>query len=205
MCRTQGTITYLSNLGEASVGTYAIGNNSWVAVGFGTGNNAGGYSLNSIQLEIADATGNPSGFSVMLYSSVSGSAILPGSSLGALDGPLDPSTAGVYTYTPPSNLVLPPSSIYFIVLTSGTAIADGAYEWSLAGTYSYNPNDGWGVFNREGSIGEFLSSQNGSSWIGNGGNFQFAITATAIPEPSMSWLLLLGSGVLMYVRRIFHR
>jgi PEP-CTERM motif len=52
--------------------------------------------------------------------------------------------------------------------------------------------------NREGSIADFLSSQNGSSWIGNGGNLQFAITATAIPEPGVLGLLALGG--LLFLR-----
>jgi hypothetical protein len=63
----QGT-TYLSNLGGTSSGSTAVGSDSWLAVSFHTGNNPGGYFLDSFQLGINDETGTPSGFTVMLYS-----------------------------------------------------------------------------------------------------------------------------------------
>jgi hypothetical protein len=151
-------------------------------------------------------SGNPSGFTVMFCAqSTNLTGIFPGSSLGTLSGSTNPTTAGIYTFTPTANITLSPSTYYFIVLTAGTAIANGAYEWSLAGTFSYNPSAGWGVLNDEGSIATFQSSQNGSSWIGHQGNLQFALTATPIPEPSSSLLILLGSGVLIYARRSFKR
>src|ERR1017187_6872880 len=57
--QAQGTTTYLSNLSQASAGSFAIGRNSWYAAGFETGNNASGYSVNSIQLLMTGAYGNP--------------------------------------------------------------------------------------------------------------------------------------------------
>jgi hypothetical protein len=39
--QAQGT-TYLSNLGEPSTGSLAVGSDSWLAVSFGTGTNVGG-------------------------------------------------------------------------------------------------------------------------------------------------------------------
>jgi hypothetical protein len=47
--QAQGT-TYLSNLDQSSVGSLAVGSNSWLAGIFETGTNPGGYVLNSIQL-----------------------------------------------------------------------------------------------------------------------------------------------------------
>jgi hypothetical protein len=179
-----------------------VGNNSWLAAIFITGNNADGYMLNSVALGMADATGNPSGFTVMVYAQSGNPAgAFPGSSLGTLDGSLNPVINGTYTYDAPSNPTLSPSTDYFIVLTAGTMVANGAYEWSKAGTYSYNPSDGWGVGSNEGTIGVFLSSVNdGLSWNGNQGNLQFDINAAPIPEPSAISLILIGSGVLIYVR-----
>ena len=98
-----------------------------------TGTNAGGYLLNSIQLAMADASGTPSGFTVMLYAyPAAGGICSRGSSLGTLNGSLDPVTAA-FTLIPrlqPSRYRQTP---YFIVLTAGTAVANGAYEWSYAG------------------------------------------------------------------------
>jgi hypothetical protein len=40
--QAQGTV-YLSNLGQTSTGSHAVSSNSWLAMGFQTGNNASGY------------------------------------------------------------------------------------------------------------------------------------------------------------------
>jgi hypothetical protein len=127
---------------------------------------------------------------------------LPGSSLGVLTGSLNPATAGTYTYTPASNLTLSSSTDYYIVLTAGTTVANGSYQWDIApSSISYNQTGGWNALHAL-----FYSNDDGSSWIRQGGlNPQFAINATAVPEPSPSFLLLLGSGVFIYVRRAFHR
>jgi len=185
--KAQGTITYLSNLEQSSVGSSPIGSNSWLAVDFTTGPNASGYMLNSIQLGMIDASGNPSGFTAMIYSAIIFTGINPGSSLGTLNGSLNPATGGIYTYIPTGNLTLSPGTDYFIVLTTGTAIANGAYDWSLAGANSYNPNGGWH------SPGGVLTSSNGSSWNFNPIVAQFSITATAVPEPPALGLFALGS------------
>src|SRR5664280_201076 len=193
IAQAQG-IVYVSNLGQTSTVSESIGSNSWYAANFHTGNNVGGYILNYIQLAMTNASGNPSGFTAMLYGAANiPAATLPGSSLGTLNGSLNPVTAGTYTYTAPSNLILSPSTYYFIVVTAGTSVANGAYEWSVEDT-SPPFSMGWSQVN------DFFQSSNGSSWIGNLGALEFAINATAVPEPSSSFLLLLGSGVLIYVR-----
>jgi hypothetical protein len=192
----QGTL-YLSNLGQPPTSSLAIGNNSWQAVGFFTGNNPNGYLLDSVQLAMLDATGNPTNFAVMIYAqsgNLSGPS--PGSSnLGTLDGSLNPSTTGIYTYTPDSILTLSASSFYYIVVTAGTAVADNAYEWSRAGTYSYDSSENWGA-------GTVWNSTDGSHWSGNIFlNPQFAISATPIPEPGVLSLLGLGCAVLLWRRQ----
>jgi hypothetical protein len=68
---------YLSNLGQSSTGSLAVGSDSWLAASFGTGTNEGGYELNSIQLAMTDASGNPSGFTVMIYTNGESGAIAP--------------------------------------------------------------------------------------------------------------------------------
>jgi len=141
--QAQGVITYVSSLSETSTGNSSVGNNSWLATNFRTGNNASGYMLNSVQLAMTDASGNPSGFTALIYSAISGAGINPGSSLGILTGSLNPATGGIFTYTA-SNLTLSPSTDYFIVLTAGTTIANGAYEWSITSTFAPSLSGGWG-------------------------------------------------------------
>jgi hypothetical protein len=198
--QAQGTVTYLSNLGQTSTGSVAVGSDSWLAVNLITGINAGGYVLNSVQLAMTDASGNPSGFSVMLYSMKASGAV--GSSLGTLNGSLNPVTSGIFAYSPASSITLTPHTDYYLVLTAATAVANGAYDWSLSGTYSYNPSDGWGVGSNEGTIGIYGSSLNGLSWnLGNQGNLQFAVNATPIPEPGVLSLSALSSLVFLWQRR----
>ena len=195
MIQAQGTMTYLSNLGQPSAGSLAVGSNSWVAAGIYTGTNPGGYVLNSIQLGLTDATGNPSGFTAMLYYPFAGGPPAgPGRSLVTLDGSLNPVTAGTYVYAAPSNLTLSPHTEYFIVLTAGTAVANGAYEWSLSDINSYNPTDGWS------NLGGVWTSSNGSllSWNATSSFPQFAVNATAVPEPGVLSLLALGGLFLVW-------
>jgi hypothetical protein len=92
-----------------------------------------------------------------------------------------------------------PNAGYFAVLTAGTAVADGAYELNESASYATSSGNWTG--------GRPLhSNDDGLIWgLMGATSFQFALTATAIPEPSSAFLLLLGSGVLIYVRRIFHR
>ena len=186
----QGT-TYVSNVGQASIGSSAVGSDSWLTAVFETGNSSGGYILDSIQIAMSGASGIPAGFTVMLYS-----GFIPSSRLATLNGSPNPSTAGVYDFTGPPGLVLAPG-YYNIVLTTGTPIANGAYEWSYGGTY--NTSGGWaGYF-----IGAFNSfrSTDGSSWFSAGQSFQYAINATAVPEPGVSALLALGGLCFLWLRR----
>jgi hypothetical protein len=192
--------TYLSNLGQSFTNSNPVASDSWLAAGFLTGTNTSGYTLNSIQLGMTDATGNPSGFTAMIYGAGGIGGLFPQSSLGTLSGSANPSTAGTYTYTDGSNITLSPHTDYFIVLTAGTTAANGAYEWNFTSASSYNPSDNWGA-----SV--TLSSSNGSSsWIRLGANPQydfseFAINATAVPEPSVAGLLSLGGLGFLWHRR----
>lgn len=181
-------VVYLSNVAQSSAGSEAVASNSWLATDFHTGTNAGGYLLNFVQLALTDASGTPSGFTAMIYSATGGASVSPGSSLGTLNGSSNPATGGIFAYIPASSITLSPSTDYFVVLTAGTAIASGAYEWSYAGVNSYSPNGGW---NSEG--GAFFISSNGSHWnSGTSVGPEYTITATAIPEPGAFSLFALG-------------
>ena len=194
--QAQGTMTYLSSLNQASTGSPSVGSDSWLAALFITGINTDGYSLDSIQLGMADASGNPRGFTAMLYSAILGSGVTPGSSLGTLDGSLDPAAGGIFTYTPAASITLLPHTAYFIVLTAGTPVANGAYSWSES---AYPPTiNFWSVGN-----GVFYSRSGTSPWTTTPylGIAQFAINATAVPEPSILGLFGLGGLAFLWHRR----
>jgi hypothetical protein len=199
--QAQGT-TYLSNLGQPSASSNPLGSDSWMATGFMTGTNAAGYALDSTQLLMLDAAGLPAGFTVSVYSAIGQDDFTPLSSLGTLDGSLNPITAGVYTYNPSSTLTLSPITVYFIVATAGTPVATGGYEWSNTGTFpiTYNPVGGW-----EAPVGFTHSanyqSSDGISWSLRAGFPQFAVNATPIPEPGLLSLLGLGALSLLWHRR----
>jgi hypothetical protein len=197
IAQAQGTI-YVSSLGLPSTGSASVGSDLWLAEGFWTGTNAAGYVLNSVQLALGDAVGNPSGFTAMIYNQDPQIVIgpFPGSSISALNGSLDPVGGGIYTYTPGSSLTLSPRSNYFIVLTARTTAADGAYQWSFAAPQHPTSSGGWG-----GSQIPFASSD-GLNWgPGPVGTVQFAISATAVPEPATLGLLALGGLFLVRYRR----
>jgi PEP-CTERM motif len=196
----QGTITFLSNLAQTPAGSNPVGSDSWLAAGFQTGNSVGGYEINSIQLGLTDASGNPSGFIVMLYSAAGHGNVSPGSTIGNLNGSVVPSTGGIYTYAPASSLTLLPNTSYFIVLTDATTVATGAYEWSYAGNFSYNATGGWDAPVGLGADDNYQSSD-GSHWSFLGGPPQFAINATPAPEPGVIGLFALGSLLVAFRRR----
>lgn len=192
--------TYISTLGQPSTGILTLGSDSWVAAPFTTGNNASGYTLNSIQLELANATGDPSGLTAMLYSDPPWPyGIGVGSSLGTLtlDVSDNPSTSGIYTFFPTTPISLSSSDSYFIALTAATSAANGAYEWDYTGSDSLNV--GWS------SQSFAFISNDGLSWSLPEDHIgivpQYAVTATPIPEPC--FLALMGlSGLLFVGRRI---
>jgi hypothetical protein len=190
LATAQGTLQ-LSNLGQTPVGSAAIGSDSWLAQGFFTGPNTNGYTgytLNSVELLMDPGSGSPSGFTVSIYDNpvVSGNPYLPpGSSLGSLSGP-DPSAGGVFTYTA-SSVTLLPFTKYYVVVTSTTPVANGAYSWRSATSTLTSP---WRL-----PFPTFIySSSNGSDWdFARGYTFQLAIYATPVPEPST--LALAGLGL----------
>ncbi len=186
LANAQGTI-YLSNLDSPSRGTGAVGSDAWIAQEFFIGNTGNSYQLNSIQLLMSQATGSPSGFNVLFYSA---NGRIPGSLLGSLSGPSDPSAGGIFTYTA-SGLTLSSSTAYFIVLTSATPVANGSYIWNLGG-FVYSNN--WSV------NASYSSSTHGADWAGFTGPYKFAVNATVVPEPTTYALVGLGLVCLTFWR-----
>lgn len=180
----QGTM-FVSNVGQTPVGSAAIGSDAWIAQSFRTGTNAGGYALNSIQLLMNAGTASPGGFSVSVYNITGdphtiGSSDSPQNSLGNFAGP-DPAAGGLFTYSA-SSLELLPSTVYCVVATAASPVAQGAYNWSGASgvTGTIGPGDPWILPNL------YWSSANGSTWtfIQRQYTFQLALSGAPVPEPS---------------------
>jgi hypothetical protein len=189
--QAQGTL-YVSNLGQAFQ-NITVGSDSWLAQPFSTGTNSGGYLLNSVQLAMGGATGSPNGFAISIYSRSNISPFFPPmNSVGSLNGP-DPASGGLLTYMT-SGIMLLPSTLYFVVVTAATPVAQGAYNWR--GSLIATGGDGWIIES------DYDSSSDGLNWQQIRPNpLSIAIYATAIPEPSPVSLLFLGTGILFYVRR----
>ncbi len=194
----QGTL-YVSTLGQTPIGGIYVGSDSWSAQSFETGTNAGGYALNSIQLLMDAASGSPSGFAVSVFNVSSNSPYGPQNGLGSLSGSTNPSAGGLFTYTA-FGITLLPSTYYFILVNASTPVAQGAFDWSALFGSSNRSSDGWFI-----NMG-YYGSTDGSSWqFSRSDTFQMAIYATAVPEPSIISLFMLGSWILFYVRRVFRR
>ena len=202
----QGTMTYLSNLDQASAGSVAVGSNSWVAIPFKTGTNPGGYVLDSVQLAMTDASGNPSGFTVYLYTAVGGGTVgplHPSFNFATLSGSLSPAIGGIFTYTPASNITLSPNMSHFIVITAGTAVSDGAYDLSYTDANAFNSSEGWRIpaLNNGVSTASDGTLSHPAWNLISGDYAQFAIDATPVPEPSILSLFGLFGLAFLWHRR----
>ncbi len=191
LANAQSTL-YLSNLVEPSVGNASIGSDSWLAESFSTGTNSRGYILNFIQLLMGTASGSPTGFTASLY----GNGSFPGHSLGSLSGSTDPSAAGLFAYTT-SGITLSPSTVYFIVLTAGTPVAQGSYMQKYAASYNYGSDDNWILTQYRYTSADGINWDRGG-YPGNG--LQFAVNATGVPEPATYVLIGLGFVCLIFCR-----
>jgi hypothetical protein len=198
LVQAQGTMTVLSNFDQTTAGSIAVGSDSWLFEAFRTGTNPSGYVLNSIQLEMAAGSGNPSNFTVMIYNNPP-AGVSPGNSIGTLNGSLNPVAGGIFTFTTASSITLSSSKMYFIVLTAGTTVANGAYEWDYTSVNSYNPNGGWS------GTGDFSSSSDGSDYSNynylSGDYAQYAINVTDVPEPGVLGLSALGGLAFLWHHR----
>jgi hypothetical protein len=185
---------FLSNLGEQSLGVTAVGNDLWIGQPFNTGNNPGGWLIESVDLLMGDSEGQPDGFSITINGP---SRFGPGPVLATLGGP-EPISAGVYNYTG-TGVVLPRLTTRWLVLTSETGMSEGSYSWGVSETLSYESSSGW-------TPGPYYdSSSDGLQWMRNTGSMlQFAIHGAPIPESTI--LALVGmSGLFVLARAVKRR
>ena len=191
--RAQGTV-YFSNLSQQPSPSIAVGSDAWVGQGFLTGaESSGAYLLHSVELGMNPPYGNPGGFRVSLHRPSSEAFYLPGGKIADLTG-LQPTHQGVFAYT--GDVTLLPNTVYFLVLTSLTPVANGSFSASNANaSTNWVSVAGWKPVYQPGS-------EDGSTWTRETHQpIQFAVHATWIPEPSSLALWVVGGGLLWAARR----
>lgn len=188
LAKAQETL-YLSNIGSTPSSPYPIDGSDWQEIDFTTGANTPGYTLNAVEIEMADATGDPSGFALQVYTTDN---YLPSSLIGVLDGSSTPNASGFYTYTA-NNITLNPDTTYAIVANATSPLANGSFEWdagpapTLVGGWLDN--------------GHRSSDDGGADWDSIRSRVEVGIYATAVPEPSTGILLLIGAGLALFFRK----
>jgi hypothetical protein len=160
---------YSSNLADNSAGSFTVANNSWIAQELvWEGYIVNGVMLtpncilNSVQLQMNTASGNPGSFTVSIYTAGPSG---PGTSLGTLTGSFNPANPGIYTYTTPG-ITLSPANAYFVVLDSATPSGQGAYNLDYT-TSNNEVSSGWTINNVTGYLtieDEYCVSADGLSW-----------------------------------------
>ena len=185
LCASARADVYVSTLDQAPIGSLNIGSDYWVGTSFITGTNPGGYVLDSVQLQMNSLMGTPGDFSVSIYNQAGPPVFGPGTNLANLGG-VNPSAAGLYSYSG-TDVSLLPSTPYFVVATSDALLTEGYYLGSTGFGNSERSDDGWII-----NLG-FFSSADGQNWqYARQSTFRMAVAATAVPEPSTFVLIGLG-------------
>jgi hypothetical protein len=203
LCGNCCAATVISNLGQASSGFgFGVGTNDpptlsnlMRAQTFRTGLQSQGYRLNSVTLSVGGSTGSGLGsFQVQLFAA---GPFLPTTSLGNFSVTSDPVGPGQYTYafTNPS-VVLSPQTYYAIVARSpssaGPTVSQYGWRTSSTSTLDASSDPNWLLFD------QLVKTEGSANWNSiRSGPYQFAIDATAIPEPSAILLAAVGCTCLL--------
>jgi hypothetical protein len=190
----QGTTVYVSGVNKPSDSFGNVASDSWLAQRFGTGTYSNGYLVTSVQLQLTNATGNPNGLVVSIYSQNGNLPGFPGSLLAPLTGDSNPLTSGIYSYSA-ANVVLAPNLLYFLVVTSSQPLSAGSFRWQTIAFGSQFDMDGL-------VVGLPARSVDGMVWERSStGIFQFSLTAMTVPEPTGSMLMLAAAILSVRQRR----
>lgn len=185
----------VSNLAETTFSSFPVGV-WWAGNRFITDSSAPSFQLDSVTLSMDAASATDGGFFVAIYSDGIGE---PGSLLGTLSGSSNPAAAGQYTCLS-TGLSLAANTSYWVVAGAGSG--GGTYNWNLTGDpFSYTGP--WQIPATDTHITSF--SAGGDNWNtlpNDSFPRQFSISATAVPEPTISTLLMMaGTLALGIVRR----
>jgi hypothetical protein len=165
----------VSNLNQPTAEHNGVWNTESLAAPFTTGNTAA--SLSVVSVSLASANGSGGHFNLSLYSDAGGS---PGSSLAALSGNDSPTSAGTYTYTNTSPLVLSADTTYWIVASSPDATGATAFQWNLTFSAALDAGSMWTT-----GGGKYNS---GGGWNSSGGGVyqQFSVTVANPVPPALA-------------------
>ena len=181
----------VSNLGETSHSFDIVGRSDGArrakAVGFSTGSNSNGYTLQSVTLKAGDPIGSPTSLTVAIYGSSGNNPAA--SATHTLSGDA-PDSAGEYTYTCSGGCGLNASTTYFLVLSASTPSTGDNY-YRIQETNSDNEtntpsNAGWAIAN----VSKY--SNNGGDWTNNHFSTALKVKVTATAKPQV---LLTASGI----------
>src|SRR2546429_3307396 len=115
----------------------------WVAQGFQTGTNSGGYLVNTVTIPFYHAFGFPTNFSLSVFSATSNSG--PDISLGILSGNSNPNQTSNYTFTATGLFLKPNTPYYLVAEATGTVnYENDQFLWYRANTKTSDSTDGWG-------------------------------------------------------------
>ncbi len=180
----------------------------WFAQGFHTGDNAGGYYLNSATLAFDNAFGQPASFTLDIFNTTANRA--PNASLGQLTGSSDPDIRGNYLYSAQDLLLQPGSDYAMVVKAAGTvSVQNDQYLWYRSASTSITAADGWQAAGMWGWIEQpsiWGSTYPSHTWFSSFVGYPpaaFSLTVTPVPEPG-SFALLIASAPLL-LRRVRRR
>ena len=144
--------TLVSNLGQSQFATDAASYDR--TQGFTTGQNPGGYNLDTVEIVSVDPQGNDATVSVCTVISAHLPAHYPTSTCTALTPP-DSFAAGTLLFTAPAGTILTPSTPYVVVIGSPggekleMSMTDsddeddhGEDDWTIAGVYHFELVEG---------------------------------------------------------------
>ncbi len=186
----QTNFAAISNLGQSTSSSAAVGPASPTAISFVTGSREALLNTVSVSMQIPQpAPGSFQPFSLSIYDDSGGS---PGTSLAVLTGNSYPTNTGVYGYTNTPPLKLAANSRYWIVASA--APASRSYSWSLDTSGSVDSGSAW-------TLG-VMEANFGSGWAVESGFFpKFSLTAStptfvlSFPTPDFPYLLRQNAAV----------
>ncbi len=194
VCDVRGVgVVLVSDLDQANIGSFNFGSGTSIAVPFETGSSP--ISIQQINLEMLQYQQVADEPFAAIYTD--NGSLLPGSLLpGATFNPQGTltSTMGVNAFDPSAPITLQANTTYDLVVSA--RVLDGFWAWGLV--------NGAGSAGPGGQVLADASEFRDGSWDTlnpPGTVFGFNLVGTAVPEPSVMSLALVGLGVFVLKKK----